>query len=154
MSKLIWLIAMNPPCPRGDATRQRVERLLADPCYAAVEFKVIPYNDQAASTFATTLNKQVGTARDVAEKLNLTVDWDAFQKLRISPEHPSEDFELFTGVAREWSPDLDEILRQCEQKADEAGILMTPILVVDGVLKHTGSVVTVDQLKQWLSQES
>lgn len=45
---------------------------------------------------------------------------------------------------------LDNWLRDFENKAEEAGILMTPVLIINGEIKHQGSVAALSQIEEWL----
>ena len=53
--------------------------------------------------------------------------------------------------AEMWTPALDAFLEPCRAAADRAGFLMTPILVLNGEVKHHGSVPTVEQIRDWLA---
>jgi protein-disulfide isomerase len=64
------------------------------------------------------------------------------------------DWGLVTALMRkEWSPDLDKELRPCQELADKIQILMTPVLIVNGKLKHHGSVPDPDRILAWLKEE-
>jgi len=54
-------------------------------------------------------------------------------------------------AADSWSVELDRILAPCERAAEDAGYLMTPVLVVDGKVVHHGSVPAQQDVKEWLS---
>jgi Thioredoxin domain len=53
-------------------------------------------------------------------------------------------------AAQTWTPELDALLDPCREAADSLGFYMTPILVVNGIVKHHGSVSTVEQIGEWL----
>ena len=65
-----------------------------------------------------------------------------------SPLNAEYDEYLYTG----WSYELDEQLRYFENNAREVGILMTPAIVINGKLKHAGSVPRISILTEWLSE--
>jgi hypothetical protein len=52
--------------------------------------------------------------------------------------------------AETWTPELDALLDPCRRAADSVGFLMTPVLVVNGVVRHHGSVPTVALIREWL----
>jgi len=79
------------------------------------------------------------------------VDWNKVQSVVKNPPSRPEDFDKIDGIARLWSPEMDEALRPCQEKADSLGILMTPVLIVDGEVKHHGSVPPLEQLRPWLA---
>jgi protein-disulfide isomerase len=45
---------------------------------------------------------------------------------------------------------LDDYLRPYETKAKDAGILMTPVLIMNGKIKHNGSVPRLNKIVDWL----
>ena len=67
------------------------------------------------------------------------------------PPSQPEDVDIIDGPAKHWSPEFDEALRPCQEKAEFVGLLMTPIVVVQGEVKHQGSVPSIEQLKLWLA---
>jgi hypothetical protein len=53
-------------------------------------------------------------------------------------------------AAQTWTPELDALLDPCREAAETLGFFMTPILVVNGTVKHHGSVSTTEQIREWL----
>lgn len=150
MPKEVWIIGVDPPCPRCDLTRQRVERI-SNELGVPLDIIHMIYNDFRAQAFAKSVGKETGTAKHVAEKAGINVDWEYVHAVVANPPSQPEDFNTIVGIARQWSPEMDEAIRPCQQKADSVGILMTPILVVDGQVKHHGSVPSLEQLRLWLT---
>jgi hypothetical protein len=150
MSEEVWIIGVDPPCPRCDLTRQRVERV-ANKSGGTLKIRHMIFSDPDARAFAESLGKETGTARHVSEKAGVTVAWDHVHAVVANPPSRPEDFEEIGGIARQWSPEMDEAIRPSQEKADSVDILMTPILVVDGVVKHHGSVPSLEQLRSWLT---
>ena len=150
MEKEVWIIGVDPPCPRCDLTRQRVDRI-AQETGLSLNVRNLFYNDSEAREFGESIGKEVGTAKHVAQKAGLDMDWNrVYTVVKDPPSHP-EDLEMIDGSARRWSPEMDEALRPCQEKADSVDILMTPIMVVEGKVKHHGSVPSVEQIRSWLS---
>jgi len=150
MAGEVWIIGVDPPCPRCDLTRQRVERI-SKQSGMTFNIKHMVYSDPEAKVFAESLGKKTGTAKHVAEKAGISVDWDHVHQIVTNPPHRPEDFDEIDGIARQWSPEMDEAIRPCQEKAESVGIFMTPILVVDGEVKHHGSVPSLEQLWIWLT---
>jgi hypothetical protein len=149
MRKEVWIIGVSSPCPRCDLLRQRVERLTKE-AETSVDVKKIVYTDPEAREFAVSIGKEPGTAMDVAQRAKIKIDWKRYASvLKNPPSHP-EDIDFIDGPARQWSPELDEILRPFQEKSESVGMLMTPIVVVDGAVKHHGSVPTIEQIRSWL----
>jgi hypothetical protein len=150
MSKEAWVIGVDPPCPRCDLLRQRVERLARD-MGSPLIVKDLVYSGSVARRFGETVGKEFGTAKHVAEKAGMDVDWDQVRSVVKNPPSRPPDWDKIDGPARRWSPEMDEALRACQEKAESVGMLMTPILVVGGEVKHQGSVPSLEQLRTWLS---
>ncbi len=150
MAKEVWIIGVDPPCPRCDLTRQRVERFLKE-SGASLDIRHMIYSDPDARAFAKSLGKDTGTAKHVAEKAGINVNWDHVHAVVKDPPSQPEDIDEIDGIARLWSPEMDEALRPCQEKADSVGILMTPILVVNEEVKHHGSVPSLKKLRMWLA---
>jgi len=150
MSKEVWIIGVDPPCPRCDLTRQRVERL-AKEIGAPVKIKNLIYTDSEAREFAASIGKETGTAKDVVEKAGIEIDWNHMTAVYKNPPSHPEDIDIIDGPARHWSPEFDEGLRPCQERAESVGLLMTPIVVVQGDVKHHGSVPSIKQLRSWLT---
>lgn len=149
MSKEVWTIGVYPPCPRCDLMRQRIERLTKE-MDTSVNVKEIIYNDPEAHEFAASIGKEIGTAKDVALRAGIEIDWNLLTTVSKKPPSHPEDIDIIDGPARRWSPELDEVLRPCQERAESVGLLMTPILVVDGEVKHNGSVPSIEQLRSWI----
>ena len=79
------------------------------------------------------------------------IDWNHVAAADKNPPSQPEDIDIIDGPAKNWSPEFDEALRPCQEKADSVGILMTPIVVVEKEVKHHGSVPSIEQLQSWLS---
>ncbi len=150
MVKEVWIIGVDPPCPRCDLTRQRVERI-SKGMGAPLNIRHLIYSDPDARAFAKSLGKETGTAKHVADKARVNMDWDHVHAVVTNPPSRPKDFDEINGIAGLWSPEMDEALRPCQEKADSVGILMTPILIVDGKVKHHGSVPSLEQLRLWLA---
>ena len=151
MAKEVWILGVDPPCPRCDLTRQRVERISNELVGVSLNISHMIYSDFRAQAFAKSVGKETGTAKHVADKAGIKVDWDHVHAVVKNPPSRTEDFDEIDGIARQWSPEMDAAIRPCQEKADSVGILMTPILVVDRKVKHHGSVPSLEQLRMWLA---
>ena len=87
------------------------------------------------------------TPPQVAEAAGITINEkrrDELVRLRrelVGPE---------ARAAETWTPALDALMDPCREAAEGAGFLMTPVLVVNGVVVHHGSVPTEEQIREWL----
>ena len=150
MENEIWIIGVDPPCPRCDLTRQRVERLVKE-MDLSVNIRHLVYNDAEASEFAKSICKEFGTAKHVAYKAGIKMGINKVQLEIKDGRTLPEDYDQIDGPARRWSPEMDEKLRPFQMKAESIGMLMTPILIIFGEVKHHGSVPSIEQMKSWLS---
>jgi hypothetical protein len=99
---------------------------VADELGIPVEMKKLAYDMNEAQQYG-----KVGTAHDVAEWADITVDWSKLRDI----------------ITEGWSRELDEIMMPCARKAEENGWLMTPVLILDGNLAFMGYVPEKDDIK-------
>ena len=146
----VVIIGTQPPCPRC--------KLLTSVLFKKViEFKIqaevkhLAYTDSEAKEYANNLGLVPGTAKDVAKRANLRIDSDKIDSI-IQNSKLSKNTEFKELNDCNWSYELDEYLRPFQQLANEVGILMTPALIINGDLKHWGSVPKLDQIEYWLHE--
>ena len=142
----IIIIGTEPPCPRckllAKVVTDKVQELGID---AVVKHLV--YTDAESKEFAEGLGLETGTASSVAKRMNVEIN----NSRKLVPDFDSEyNTEYEDYFFTNWSYELDEHLRLFENKAKEEGILMTPSLIINGELKHSGSVPRLSQLEGWL----
>ena len=75
MAKGIRIIGVDPPCPRCDLTRQRVERMVRE-IGSSLNLRQMIYSDPDVRKFANSIGKDTGTARHVAEKAGIDMVWE------------------------------------------------------------------------------
>ena len=131
----VVVIGTDPPCLRCNLLVQRVYEV-ADENRLLVNIRRLPFQSAEARVLAEEFQKRMGSAKDVARQGSVEVDWGRVARLMRQP----------------WSPALDEELRPCRELADKIQILMTPVLIVNGKLKHHGSVPETDQILNWLKE--
>ncbi|MFZ0132160.1 MAG: thioredoxin family protein [Desulfobacterales bacterium] len=115
----------------------------------------IAYTTDEARRFAAALGLVPGTAKDVAAKAAIDVNWDRVHGLIEEPgQKTSEDRETSCcpTAAAKWTLELDETLRPCERIARETGIMMTPALILNGCLLHQGSVPERPKVISWIQE--
>ena len=133
----VVVIGTDPPCLRCNLLVQRVYEV-ADENRLLVNIRRLPFQSAEARVLAEEFQKKMGSAKDVARQGSVEVDWGRVARLMQQP----------------WSPALDEELRPCRELADKIQILMTPVLIVNGKLKHHGSVPDPDRILDWLKEEA
>lgn len=142
----VLIIGTNPPCPRCDLLAIRVHEA-ADAYEQPIEMRHAFFDSAEASAVGLAANRRVGTPKHVSAETGIQVDWDQVNQLVgerrrvVGPE---------ARAAQTWTPALDAQFEPCRRASEAAGFLMTPILVVNGTVKHHGSVPTVEQISEWL----
>ena len=148
----IWIIGTDPPCPRCDYLNQMVVDIVND-LHLSVSVRHIDYTSDEAHQFAKVEGLVPGTAKEVAKRLEIAMDWPAILKMIDKAglaESSSGQSQCCPSAAAKWTPELDDALRPCEVQALEAGIMMTPVLVINGISVHQGSVPDADQTRNWI----
>lgn len=133
----VTVIGVEPPCVRCSLMVQRVYEQARQ---AGIEVRVqkLDCRSPEARALAEQGQREVGTAKDVARQSSIPVDWGQVGEM----------------LKREWSPDLDRVLQPCQDQADQLKMWMTPVLIVNGKLKHHGSVPDRDRILVWLKEEA
>lgn len=146
----IVIVGVEPPCPRckllGNIIDAKVEEL-------QIEAEVIhlAYTSPEARKIAAGFGLVPGTAKDVSAKIQIPIDSEVVSKAKNSRMiHPDYDFRAYNNC--NWTYELDEALRHFENRAKEVGIMMTPVLIINGELKHQGSVPKHSQITEWLKE--
>ncbi|NDL67526.1 thioredoxin family protein [Anaerotalea alkaliphila] len=150
----IVIIGTQPACPRCRLLTAVVSEKVKDMELDA-EVRHMAYSSEEAVAIAKKAGLTPGTAKDVARILDRKVD--------LHDKEAERDLETLdlTGLEPHLQPlaqlmrevwILDHRLRFFENKAQEAGILMTPVLVVNGKILHQGSMPGLDKIGAWLSE--
>jgi hypothetical protein len=142
----VLVIGTDPPCPRCDLLAVRA-REAAETLERPTTVRHVLCDSAEAAAVAQVLNRRIGTPPQVAEVAGIGTDWERRDELvreqrrLVGPE---------ARAAETWTPALDTLMDPCREAAEGVGFLMTPVLVVNGVVKHYGSVPTVEQVREWL----
>ena len=155
MIREIIVIGTLPPCPRCRLLTEIMESKVKSLKLEA-SVRHIAYTSEEADTIASSKGLVPGTAKDVAKKFGTEIRMEDLQAEKASDE---PDFRVVTDEAllpfnqlfREVHL-LDLRLRHYEHQAEYAGILMTPVLVIDGKILHAGSIPGLEDIQRWLSE--
>ena len=151
----IWVIGTDPPCPRCDYLSHMLHDVVTQ-LDLPLRIRHLAYTDTEVKEFARSLGLEPGTAKDVAAKAGIEMDWDGIYELIEHSKEPFSDYGTEsccpTGPGAKWTPELDEALRPCEEKAPDAGIMMTPVLILAGRIYHQGSVPPKEQVLSWIEE--
>jgi hypothetical protein len=150
----IWIIGTDPPCPRCAYLNQMVVDIVND-LQLSVPVRHFGYTSDEAHQLAETVGLIPGTAKEVAKRLGIAMDWPAILKMidtAGSTESNAVQLQCCPSAAARWTPELDDALRPCEDQAIEAGIMMTPVLVINGKSVHQGCVPEASQTRNWIEE--
>lgn len=145
----IIIVGTDPPCPRCGLLTEVVKNLVSELSIEA-ELRHVTYSTSEARLLAKEFGLKPGTATDVSEATGKAIDSD--QMRRYIKEQAGVFHDEFADYNKfNWSPALDEFLKPFEKMAEENGVMMTPVLIINGDKKHQGSVPSLDSIKGWLS---
>jgi hypothetical protein len=108
----IIIIGTEPPCPRCQETYTRVKQVIQE-MNLTISIKKIAYSSQEAQNYG-----KVGSAHEIATWAEVNVDWDKIREV----------------ASRGWTRELDELLMPLKEKSEEAGWLMTPVVLINNTL--------------------
>ncbi len=149
MKNEIVIVGTEPPCPRCDYLTRMV-RDLVDEMGLDVPVRHIDYTSSEAGRIAAESGLVPGTAKDVAKKISTGINWEQVYALMEDTSQSANESSCCAAAGQKWSPELDEALRPCEKMAVEAGIMMTPVLVVGGKKMHQGCVPDRAKVAEWI----
>jgi hypothetical protein len=149
MNKIV-IIGVEPPCPRckllGNIIDAKVEELNIE-----AEVSHLAYTNPEARRIANSFGLVPGTAKDVSGIIHVPIDNEKISIAKNSRTiYPDYDFRAYNNC--NWTFELDEALRLFEKRAKEVGIMMTPVLIINGELKHQGSVPSLSKINEWLME--
>lgn len=141
----VLVIGTDPPCPRCDL----MSRLVAEAAgfQAHVKLRHCSFDSLEATALGQRLGCKIGTAKHVAVEAGITIDWDAVYQTNSRKKASARPD---CRPADAWTPEFDALLEPCRAAAESVGYLMTPVLVVNGKIKHHGSVPAPQQIAEWI----
>ncbi|GAB1477308.1 hypothetical protein MASR2M70_21460 [Bacillota bacterium] len=151
----IIIIGTIPPCPRCKLLTEIVT-VKAKLLKLDADVRHISYTSEDAAELAGKVNLLPGTAKDVAKLIGREINLENMPKSAESKElgflnELEANLKQFEGLFREVNI-LDNWLRPFENQAKDVGILMTPVLIINGSIRHNGSVPDLALIDGWLSE--
>lgn len=125
----IIIIGVEPPCPRCKKVYEMAMEISRE--RGDILVKKITWDSEEAKRYG-----KVTTGHQIAEEYHIEVKWEALKDL----------------VSGEWSPKLDEVLMPLAMKAEEVGILMTPVVVIDRKVTFMGYVPSEIELRKKIEE--
>lgn len=149
--KDILVIGTDPQCPRCKLLSNIMGDMNERYGWAA-SVRHCAFDTDEAQSVAKELGLWANTAKEVAILSDKPMDKERINKLcsEVTMDPSSEWAELNDC---NWSQALDDEIRPYQEVAREVGILMTPILVVDGQVLWEGSVPDRKKLYELLELE-
>jgi|JFJP01.1.fsa_nt_gi thiol-disulfide isomerase/thioredoxin len=144
----ILVIGVVSSCPRCKLLENIIDAKVEE---LNVNAKVnhLAYTNPEARRIANSFGLIPGTAKDVSGKIEVPIESKKISMAKNSRTiHPDYDFRAYNNC--NWTYELDEVLRPFENQAKEVGIMMTPALIINGELKHQGSVPCLSKIDEWL----
>ena len=154
MKNQILVIGTIPPCPR---CKLLTEILVAEIQSFGTDAEVrhIAYTSEEAFLIARELDLEPGTAKEVAKKIGQTIDLDSPNTIEIPPvlwdDHKYKGLSHLKNLFDQVNI-LDNRLRVYEDAAEENGILMTPVFMINGDVIYKGSVPDIDFIRSKLGE--
>lgn len=146
----VIIIGTEPPCPRCALLTRVFKEMIAR---LGIDARVrhLSYTDAAAIKFAAGLGLTAGTAKDVAISMGTTLDLLRIKEL-IENAVPNPGCEFYEFNSYKWTRELDHFLKPFELKAKQGGILMTPVVIINGKLKYSASIPALKDIIKWLEE--
>ncbi len=151
----IIVIGTTPPCPRCTLLTEII-KLKTKLFNLDAEVRHISYTSTEAAEIADSLGLKPGTAKNVAELIGKELNPMDMPKSVESSEleflnNVEPEIKKYEQLFREVNI-LDNWLRPFENQSKNAGILMTPALIINGKLIYNGSVPDLKLIDGWLSE--
>lgn len=146
----ILILGTEPACPRCQLLLNAVESIV-DSIELDAEVLHTAYTSEMAKEIAKSYGLVPGTAKQVAEATDIFMDHQEISEIiRNADLNINSEYAIYNDC--NWSEELDIRLRPYEEKAVEAGIMMTPVLAINGIVKHQGSIPPLARLEGWLTE--
>jgi hypothetical protein len=144
----IMMIGTEPPCPRCDILDIWVNEILVEKDLASVVNVVhLVYDSPAAIAFGEKLGLKIGKAKHIAAAAGLAYDQTVVDAWKEKRQTEIGDYRRPADL---WNEDFDRLFSQYQDAAESVSFLMTPVFVIDGVLKHHSSVPSKRELREWI----
>ena len=149
--KDILVIGTEPQCPRCKLLSNIMEDLNRKHGLKA-SVRHCAYDTEEAQCIGMHMGLEANTAKEVANRLNRPIDKERVQALcQQKAVDPDSEWAWLNDCS--WSQELDDALRFYQESARATGVLMTPVLVVDGAVVWEGSVPGKEDLESLLDLE-
>lgn len=143
----ILVIGPEPPCVRCLNT-YKFAREVADQFPREVTVRKIDTHSEEAQKYG-----KVEGGGSIAEIEKVGYDSEGVKKLMQEVGGLMSSAENKNSSIKGKLQEIQEKLAPVTKKAEEAGYLMTPVVVVNGKVKSTGYVPSKEEIKKWVESE-
>lgn len=145
----ITIIGTRPACPRCSLLYNAITKMV-DEMGIEATIQHFAYTEKEATACLSPSGLKAGTAKDVSKQIGIEIEFERMWRIEYN-EAREENREYKRFNTCNWSYELDLLLRPFESRAKEAGIIMTPILWINGQIKSSGSVPRLHKIEEWLT---
>jgi hypothetical protein len=143
----IAVIGTEPPCIRCHTTFKRAKEV-AQQFLHKIEVKKVAIHTKEAEKYG-----KVEAGHGIGEAGNVKPDFEKMDKLIRELEELKAHEEQNERLIDARLKDLEKVLAPVKEKAKELGLLMTPVLVVNGKVKSMDYVPSKEEIKAWIEIE-
>ena len=144
----IVIIGTEPPCIRCHTTFKRAKEV-AGQFSKKIEVKKLAIHTKEAEKYGKV---EAGHGIEVAGKVK--PDFEKMIKLMRELDELKADEEKNERLIDARLKELEKILAPVKEKAKELGYLMTPVLVINGLVKSMDYVPSKEEIRAWIEIES
>lgn len=144
----ILVIGPEPPCIRCLNTYRFAKEVSEEFSGTSIEVRRIHSQSEEAQKYG-----RVEGGHDVAQREKVKVDIKKLVSLVGEAESLEKEEGSKDEILENKLGEIDTVLAPLIQKADEIGSLMTPVLVINGKVKSSGTVPRKEQIRKWILNE-
>lgn len=142
----IIIVGARHPCIRCITTKKYAQEVAEQYPGKVVVKYVTPDSDEA---------KRLGKVEDgyhIARKEGVQEDHEGIERINREIEELRKDEQKNWALIQQKMQELEEKLKPVKEKAAEAQYLMTPVVAINGVVKHAGSVSSKEAILAWVQE--
>ena len=143
----VLVIGPEPPCIRCN-TLHRLANEVREDFPGKVEVRRVSAHSEEAGKYG-----KIEGGHHIADNFNIAHNHERIESLMKEINELKEDAEKNEGLIHEKFKAIDEELRPIKEKAREVGILITPVLIVNGKIKSMDYVPDRGLIRKWIEEE-
>ena len=143
----VLVIGPEPPCIRCN-TLHRLANEVREDLPGKVEVRRVSAHSEEAGKYG-----KIEGGHHIAETFNIAHNHERIESLMKEINELKKDEKKNEELINEKFKAIDEELSPIKKKAKEVGILMTPVLVVNGKIKSMDYVPDMGLIRKWVEEE-